>query len=442
MDALLKTAGEVACAIRDRVLPSVDDVEVLVSCADSAGYAVENDHIVASLSFGRWSVAMRALRGDHLATAATTARDPGASADALLRALGAAQPQELTRFFAPREGADLTRANAAAWALVDDPAGLRAMAAAMRDNAWAVRKVAVEGEVAASRVRRAVVTGRGGPLLSAESDHGAFVMIDGNDWDAVSSRAPVSAAVPPLGSDLLRSLPTREVTVGEFLGGPGEVDAVIHPRLLEGLLRALLTERVGLDRVLAGISPAKVGDPLAHKGFELIDDTAALSLAGHASDDEGHPGARKAVIQDGVLATLLADRRSAQRAGVAPTGNGFRIPILAEDRAEAPVRVGMGHLEVRAGDVPRDALTRGKAVLIPDLLGVHSANKSTGAFNNPIVGGLALEDGVPVARLKAGAWSATGVFYEILKGASRISRERFDTGSATLPWLGARVRVA
>ena len=74
MDALLQTAGEVACAIRDRVLPSVDDVEVLVSCADSTGYSVENDHIVASLSFGRWSVAMRALRGDRLATAATTAR--------------------------------------------------------------------------------------------------------------------------------------------------------------------------------------------------------------------------------------------------------------------------------------------------------------------------------------------------------------------------------
>jgi predicted Zn-dependent protease len=316
------------------------------------------------------------------------------------------------------------------------------MAAAMRDNAWAVRKIAVEGEVSASRVRRAVVTGRGGPLLSAESDHGAFVMLDGNDWDTASSRAPVSAAVPTLGSELLRSLPTREVTVAEFLGGPGEVDAVIHPRMLEGLLRALLTERVGMDRVLAGISPAKVGDTLAHKGFELIDDTSALSLAGHASDDEGHPGTRKAVIRDGVLATLLADRRSAQRAGVAPTGNGFRIPILAEDRAEAPVRVGMGHLEVRAGEVPRDALTRGKAVLIPDLLGVHSANKSTGAFNNPIVGGLALEDGVPVARLKAGAWSATGVFYEILQSASRISRERFDTGSATLPWLAARVRVA
>jgi PmbA protein len=249
--------------------------------------------------------------------------------------------------------------------------------------------------------------------------------------------------VPGLGRALAASLPAREVSVTEFFGAPGEVDAVIHPRLLESLLRALLTERVGLDRVLAGISPAKVGDVLAHPGLTLRDDTGAVaSLAGHASDDEGTPGARKDIFRDGVLRTLLADRRSAKRAGVAPTGNGFRIPILAESRAEAPVRVGMGHLDLSAGTLPRAALTSGRAVLISDLLGVHSANKSTGAFNNPIVGGLALEDGVPVARLKAGAWSATGSFYELLKGAARVSAERLDTGSALLPWLAGRVRVA
>lgn len=443
MDALLKTVTDVACAIRDRVLPAVDDVEVLVSCADSTGYSVENDQVIASLTCGSWSVAMRAMKGGRVATAATTSRDPGESADALTRALGAAQAQELAGFLSPREGTDLRRADAATWALVDDPAALRAMAVAMRDGAWAQRKgVVVEGEVSASRSRRALVTGRGGPLTSAETYHGAFVMLDGNDWDATSSRAPRSEAVPTLGSALAASLPAREVTVAEFLGGPREVDAVLHPRMLEGLLRALLLERVGLDRVLAGISPAKLGDALAHPRFELWDDTGALSLAGHASDDEGMEGARKAILRAGVLTTLLADQRSALRAGTAPTGNGFRIPILAEDRAEAPVRVGMGHLEVPAGDIPREALTRGRALLIPDLLGVHSANKSTGAFNNPIVGGLALEDGVPVARLKAGAWSATGSFYDILKGAERLSRERMDTGSATLPWLAARVRVA
>ena len=144
----------------------------------------------------------------------------------------------------------------------------------------------------------------------------------------------------------------------------------------------------------------------------------------------------------GRIFTLVADRRSARVAEPVATGNGYRIPILAESRAEAPVRVGFGHLEVSAGTIPRAALAAGCALLITDLLGIHSANKSTGAFNNPIVGGLALEDGVPVARLKAGAWSATGSFFEILHGARRMSRERLATGTALLPWVVGRVRVA
>lgn len=445
MDALMKTAGDVACAIRDRVLPRADDVEVVVSCADRTSYAVENDAIVATLECGTWSVAMRALRGGRLATAATTSRDPAESADALLRALSAAQPEELGDFAAPEPVAgDVRRADAGVWALVDDPGALRAMAAAMRDGAWAQRPgVVVEGDVGAARVRRALVTGRGGPVLSAETSHSAFVMIDGNDWDARASRASIAGEAAGLGRALVASLPTREVTVAEFFGRPGEVPAVLHPRLLESLLRALFVERVGVDRVLSGISRAGVGDHVAHPGLTLWDDTGAVaSLAGHASDDEGTPGARKCLVDKGILRTLLADRRSAKRAGVAPTGNGFRMPILAEDRAEAPVRVGMGHLEAGAGDTPRDALTRGRAVLLTDLLGVHSANKSTGAFNNPIQGGLALEDGVPVARLKPGAWSATGNLHALLRELSGISRERLDTGSALLPWLGARVHVA
>lgn len=445
MDALMKTVGDVACAIRDRVIVDADDVEVIVECADRTSYAIENDAIVATLECGTWSVAMRALKGGRVATAATTSRDPAESADALRRALGAAQPEDLGAFATPEPVAgDARRADAGVWSLVDDPGALRAMAAAMRDGAWAQRPgVVVEGEVGAGRSRRALVTGRGGPVVSAETSHTAFVMIEGNDWDARASRAPITEHVAGLGRALVASLPTREVTVGEFFGHPGEVRAVVHPRLLESLLRALLLERVGLDRVLSGISRARVGDHVAHPDFELIDDTGAVaSLAGHATDDEGVQGARKTLIAGGSLRTLLADRRSAKHAGVGPTGNGFRAPIMAEDRAEAPVRVGMGHLEARAGDTPREALTKERAVLLADLLGVHSANKSTGAFNNPIMGGIALEDGVPVARLKPGAWSATGNFHELLKSLSGISRERLDTGSALLPWVAAHVHVA
>jgi predicted Zn-dependent protease len=444
MDELLRSTRALACAIRDRVASAVDDVEVSVSCTDSTGYTVENDAIVAALECGVWSVAMRALKGGALATAATTSRDPGESADALLRALSAAQPDPLERFAALEAREDLDRAHPETWALVDDPAALRASAVALRDGVWGHRKgVVVEAEVVARRVRKAFVTGQGGPITSAETSHQAFVMLDGNDWDQRGARAPLGAEVADLGRALVASLPEREVGVRDFLDGPGEVDAVLHPRLFESLLRALLIERLGADRVLAGLSRAAPGDVIASREFNLDEDgNAAGSLAGHACDDEGVACGGRALVREGRIVTLLADRRTARRAGTQPTGNGYRIPILAESRAEAPVRVGFGHLEVSAGTIPRAALTAGRAVLITDLLGIHSANKSTGAFNNPIVGGLALEDGVPVARLKAGAWSATGNFFELLQGARRMSQERLATGTALLPWVVGRVRVA
>ena len=51
----------------------------------------------------------------------------------------------------------------------------------------------------------------------------------------------------------MSSLVTR---VAEWLGGPKEVTVIIDPRLLESLLRALFLERVGLDRVVSGLSSA------------------------------------------------------------------------------------------------------------------------------------------------------------------------------------------
>ncbi len=143
-----------------------------------------------------------------------------------------------------------------------------------------------------------------------------------------------------------------------------------------------------------------------------------------------------------MLRVLPCDRRSAQLRKTAPTGNGYRIPILAEDRSEAPVRVGFSHLEVSPGEVSREALVKGRTVLITDLLGLHSSNKATGAFNNPIQGGLALEDGVPVARVKPGQWSATGNLHALLRSITGLSRERMMTGGALLPWVAAPVQVA
>jgi predicted Zn-dependent protease len=437
---------DLALAIRDGLRDAADDTEVLVTCTDRTSYTVENDAVIPSLECASCSIALRALKNGRIATAATTSPSARDAIDVLKRALGAAQPDVLTHFAVTTAACDTTHyADEAASMLVDRPDEVRRMAVGLRDGARAVRhNVVIEAEVSSSRVVRAVLTAKGEPAVSLSTEVAAFVMLDGNDWDAWSStQRPDDLAITNLGGALLSSLPAREVTCAAFLGEQREVAVVLHPRLVEALVRSLLLDRVALDRVIAGTSTSAPGDRIAHSAWTLVDDTAAPgSLRGNVTDDEGVAGVAKTLIDAGILRTLLSDRRSAQLHGTAPTGNGFRIPIMSESRIEAPMRVGFGHLEVKAGDVDRAALTRGRTVLITDLLGLHSSNKATGAFNNPIQGGVALEDGVAVARVTPGAWSVTGNVHTMLRELTGISRERFMTGRALMPWIAAPARLS
>lgn len=449
MDARMDEVCALAEALRDRLMTELDDVEVSVECADRTRYVVEGDAIVAELERDAWRIALRALRGGRLATAATSARELDTAAAVLSRALAAAQPDPLPGFAVTEAARDVSRnADAGVWSLVDRPAEVRALASALASrtrDAGAGAAPVLEAEVSVGRVRRAVVTGRGAVSASASTGLDAFAMLDGNDWDAWSAtHAPSLDPVMALGEALRRGLPEAQTHCGEFFGGPQEVTVVLHPRLVEQLLRTIFLERVGLDRVLSGLSPAALGDTLAAPGVTLWDDTgAAGSRRGGVTDDEGVVGQRTEVLRDGVLRSFVSDRRAALQAGhAASTGNGFRLPMLNEDRAEAPVRVGFGHLEMAAGTSPWRSLVRGKTLLLTDLLGLHSANRATGAFNNPVQGGLALEDGVAVARLTPGAWAVTGNLYALLKAVTGVSSERVHTGTALLPYLAGPVRVA
>jgi len=449
MNEAFASVRALAEAVRARVAGVTDDVEVRVERADQVSYSIEGRALIPELECDAWRVAMRARRGGRLAIAATTGSSADDAAGVLLRSLSAAQPDALEDFAALHETPPDGRGwDDAAAALIDRPAQVRSLAASMAEAARSAAPnpdIVLEGGVKVGRTWRAMATARGATVLSGSTVGSAFLMVDGNEWESLAgTAAPTEQGVRALGRGLVGGLPPREVTVAEWLGGPREVTVIIDPRLLESLLRALFIERVGLDRVVSGLSSAAVGDVVGAPIFSLFDDSgAAGSLAGAVVDDEGTLGQRKTVVERGVLRTLLADRRSAKVAwGGASTGNGFRLPLMAEDASEAPVRVGMGHLDMPEGNTPRLKLAPGRTVLLTDLLGVHSANKATGAFNNPVQGGVALEDGVPVARLKAGAWSATGNFHAMLRALSGVSAERLHTGTATLPWVAAPVRLS
>ena len=82
----------------------------------------------------------------------------------------------------------------------------------------------------------------------------------------------------------------------------------------------------------------KMGRQICPKGIQIVDDGTLPGNRGSLNfDDEGIPGQKTYMVEDGVLASYLHDRISAAHFGVRPTGNGrresFRYAPLPRMRA-------------------------------------------------------------------------------------------------------------
>ncbi len=93
----------------------------------------------------------------------------------------------------------------------------------------------------------------------------------------------------------------------------------------------LLHEAMGHDfeadfnRKGTSIFADKMGRQICPKGIQIIDDGTLAGNRGALNfDDEGVPGQKTYMVEDGVLTSYLHDRISAAHYGVKPTGNGRR----------------------------------------------------------------------------------------------------------------------
>ena len=78
-------------------------------------------------------------------------------------------------------------------------------------------------------------------------------------------------------------------------------------------------------RKAQSIFTGKLGKRVARKGISILDDATISGNRGSINyDDEGVPGQKTYMVQDGILTSFLHDRISAGWFGVAPTGNGRR----------------------------------------------------------------------------------------------------------------------
>lgn len=118
------------------------------------------------------------------------------------------------------------------------------------------------------------------------------------------------------------------VTVLDAIQPPaGEMPVVLGP----GITGILLHEAIGhgmeadFNRKKTSTYCTMIGKKVAEPFVTIIDDGTNMNLAGSINvDDEGVPGQKTILVENGILKGYLHDKISAKHYGVAPTGNGRR----------------------------------------------------------------------------------------------------------------------
>ena len=166
------------------------------------------------------------------------------------------------------------------------------------------------------------------------------------------------------------------------------------------LLKGREGEKIAADCVTL------MDDPLLEGGF----DSAPF-------DGEGVASKTKAVVENGVLKTLLHNRKTAKKQGVASIGNALR-PGLS-----APITVAPTNFFFKPGDKTLAELEADMSdgLVITDLSGLHAgANMTSGDFSL-LSKGYLLKDGKRVQPVEQ--ITIAGNFYDVLKNIRAIGSD-------------------
>jgi len=136
--------------------------------------------------------------------------------------------------------------------------------------------------------------------------------------------------------DVINEVASRSVrnalTLFDAIQPPaGEMPVVLGP----GITGILLHEAIGhgmeadFNRKNISTYSTMIGKKVAEPFVTIIDDATNMNLAGSLNvDDEGNPGKKTILVENGILTSYIHDRISARHYGVEPTGNGRRQDFM------------------------------------------------------------------------------------------------------------------
>lgn len=185
------------------------------------------------------------------------------------------------------------------------------------------------------------------------------------------------------------------------------------------------------DAVQKGLSllKDKEGEIIATDIVNLVDDPHLEDgLASVSFDDEGVATLKTYLIKNGNLNSLLHNLKTANKAGVKSTGNGFKASYAS------PISVSPTNFYIEPGINSLEEMTKkiNKGLIITDFAGLHSgANSITGDFSLAAKG-FYIEDGIkthPVEQI-----TVAGNFFTLLNNIEEIGSDlKFPMSSVGSP---------
>lgn len=185
------------------------------------------------------------------------------------------------------------------------------------------------------------------------------------------------------------------------------------------------------DAVQKGLSllKDKEGEIIAADIVNLVDDPHLEDgLASVSFDDEGVATLKTYLIKNGKLNSLLHNLKTANKAGVKSTGNGFKSSYAS------PISVSPTNFYIEPGINSLEEMTKkiNKGLIITDFAGLHSgANSITGDFSLAAKG-FYIEDAIkthPVEQI-----TVAGNFFTLLNNIEEIGSDlKFPMSSVGSP---------
>lgn len=287
-------------------------------------------------------------------------------------------------------------------------------------------------QVISGEKTRVIVNSRGLSLKETSSSIGVGVMpiaeIDGNMNSGFAVAAGFS--LDDIDMDALAKESVKQAI--DFCGArstAGKPMRVIFENHAAASLLSTFAPVFFAENAQKGLSllAGKENTRVASEAVSLVDD--ALLDGGFGSrafDDEGVAGQKTAVIENGVLKSLLYNLKTAARAGVSSTGSATKASY------SAPIATAVTNFFIVPGEKTKEELMASlpSGILITDVSGLHAgANPVTGDFSLTAQGYL-IEDGKPGRAVSC--ITVSGNFYTLLSDVETVGADLYTSpfGSA------------